>query len=86
MFAVGEDENIWMLPPRLAPERLASVQGQDPCHSMPPIYIRQCLHMSGFLCLTLYLHYQTHSGYLGHDVYPPAIGWSIEIVIIGSVP
>jgi hypothetical protein len=48
------------------------------------IYIRQCLLRSASFCRALYPHYQDRSGYPGHDVYPPAIGWSIEFVIISS--
>jgi hypothetical protein len=33
MFAVGEDENLKMLSPGPAPERLASVYGKAPCFS-----------------------------------------------------
>jgi hypothetical protein len=50
------------------------------------IYIRRCLHRSGFMCMALYPHRQAHSGSPGRDVYPPAVCWSIKLIIIGSVP
>jgi hypothetical protein len=50
------------------------------------IYIRLCLFRSGFFCRALHLHRQDHLGYPGHDIYPPAIGWSIEFIIITMSP
>jgi hypothetical protein len=41
---------------------------------------------SGPFSWALHLHRQDRSRYSDCDIYPPAIGWSIEFIIISSVP
>jgi hypothetical protein len=50
------------------------------------IYYRQCLLRFESLCRTAYPHCRACSGHSDRDVYPPAIGWTIELVLIGSDP
>jgi hypothetical protein len=50
------------------------------------IYIRWCLLKSKSLYMAIYPHRQARSGLPDRNVYPPAIDWSIEFFLIGSVP
>jgi hypothetical protein len=50
------------------------------------IYVKRCLLRSGYLCRATYLQCQARSGHSDRDVDPLAIGWSIELVFIDSVP
>jgi hypothetical protein len=50
------------------------------------IYIRRCLLKNGSLYRATYLHRQARSGHFDRGVYPPAIGWSIELIFIDSIP
>jgi hypothetical protein len=50
------------------------------------IYIRRCLLRSESLCRATYPHCQARFRHFDRYIYPPAIGWSIELVIIDSVP
>jgi hypothetical protein len=47
-------------------------------------YNRQCMLRSVSLCRAAYSHRQACSGYSDRDIYPPAIGCGIELVLIGS--
>jgi hypothetical protein len=49
------------------------------------IYIRWCLLRSGSLCRIIYLHRQIRSGNPDRGIYPPDVGWSIKLFLIGSV-
>jgi hypothetical protein len=50
------------------------------------IYYRQCLLRFGSSCRVTYPHCQDCSGHSDHDIYPLAIGWGIELVLIGNDP
>jgi hypothetical protein len=50
------------------------------------IYNRRCLLRSRSLYRATYPHREARSGHSDCDVYPPAIGWGIELVFIGNVP
>jgi hypothetical protein len=84
-FVAGEDRNLKMLPLGSAPER--SCRYMDKLHVFGHlIYNSRYLFKFGSLCRAAYPHHQACSGYSDHDVYPPTIGWGIELVLIGSVP
>jgi hypothetical protein len=60
---------------------------------MDKLYVFRTSHLlqtmvlrSGSLCMATHLHHQTCLGYSDRDVYPIAIDWDIELVLIGNVP
>jgi hypothetical protein len=80
-FATGEDENLKMLLPGPAPEHLTTVYEQAPCFlAISSITDDACLGLDPYAGL-----HSGHSGHSDRDVYPPAIGWGIELILINSV-
>jgi hypothetical protein len=75
-FAVGEDEDLKILPPGSALEHLtpapSSTSGST-CSGLDPF------------CRVIHSYHQTRSGYSNCDVHPPAIHRSTEFVFIGIV-
>jgi hypothetical protein len=60
---------------------------------MDKLYVFRTSHLlqamvlrSGSLCRATHLHHQTCSRYSDCDVYPIAIDWDIELVLIGNIP
>jgi hypothetical protein len=82
----GGDGNLKMLPPRISTRAPCAGVGTSSIFFGHLIYTRRCLLMSKSLCRATYPHRQAHSGYFDRDVYPPAINWGIELILIGSVP
>jgi hypothetical protein len=80
MFVVKEDEDLRILPSGLH----QSAWWASFIVSYDIIYIRRCRLRSRFFCRALHPYHQDCLGYSGRDVYPSAINWSIELIIIGS--
>jgi hypothetical protein len=75
-FAVEEDRDFKMLPPR------ASARAS---HSCSLIDIRQYLLRFGSVCRVIHLHRQARSVYSDRDIHPLDIHQSTEFIFIGIV-
>jgi hypothetical protein len=76
-FAMGEDRDLKMLPPRASAR--ASCSGSF-------IYIGRCLFRFESFCRVINSQRQARSGYSDRDVHHSAIHRSIEFVFISLVP
>jgi hypothetical protein len=84
-FAVGEHGNLMMLPQ--GQHQSTKSRHMDEICVVQPLHLHQVMPAQVQILMHDYISALSSSfRYPARDVYPPTINWSIELIIIDSVP